>query len=541
MNLGEILLQAANQHPDACAIRFQGRRHSFRAVAGCVQECTQKIQDQGVVKGDRVALLISNVPAFPVAYFATLWAEAIIVPVNPLLSDSEVVRLLDDCQAKLLIVEDQFLERSQNIGQRCQSKYSLNDSRPHETSLLENPVKVESIAADPVVDCTGVKEGEGDLKGLELDSGRVAEETAVILYTSGSTGRPKGVELTHSNLWLNAKSVSEEKFSTPEMSNVLGPGHVGLAAIPLSHAFGQSNLQNGIWFGGGAMAFQQRFETQQTLELMKQEKVTFFAGVPTMYFELVRIGRQLDIRPEYLKYCVCGGAAVSPAIKQEFEQLFGVRIQESYGLTETSPMVSCQRIDRTQKSGCVGAPIEGVNIRLVDDKGIIVGQGTVGEIHVQGHNVFRGYYKRPQETKEAISDGWFRTGDLGKLDEDGELWIVDRLKEVINRGGYQIYPREIENVLHALPEVEAAAVVGIADAKYGEQVIAFVTLTAADSPNTRDPSSSVIAKIVTDCKKKLAAYKFPDHISVLEELPKGSTGKIDKIQLRKQAGQLKPH
>lgn len=507
MNLGELLTTTVERNPDAWAMSFAGQRYSFRAVQAVVADWSLRLQGRGVQRGDRLALLISNVPAFSVAYFAGLGCGAIVVPLNPLLSDHEITGMLDHCDARLVCLESRFADRMESIrsaGSSCDF-----------VEIATDPLAVAIPDSDPPLP-------------VECHDDR-ADETAVILYTSGSTGRPKGVELTHRNLVSNAQSVSREKFSTPQQENVLGPGDVGLAALPLSHAFGQTNMQNGLWLGGGMIVYQPRFDADEALELMAGNEVTFFAGVPTMIHGLVASRKQRPDLELKLRYCVCGGAALAKSLKEEFQRCFGFGIQESYGLTETSPMISCQRIDRTGRAGSVGRPIRGVEVRLADEAGKTLPAGQAGEILVRGPNVFRGYHGDAQGTAEAFVGDWFRTGDIGQWDEDGALRIVDRKKEIINRGGYVIYPREIENVLVELEWIDQAVVVGIPDEKYGEQIKAFITLSGDCSTPESD---AMIAEIRAFCKKRLAAYKCPRRVEVIAAMPTGSTGKIDRIQLR---------
>ena len=517
---------------------FAGRRYTFGQVQAVVESWCKTFQGMRVPHGSRLAILISNCPAFSIAYFAALWSGAIVVPVNPLLSDQEIIELLLDCDANLLCFEQAYAERVTRIRTEIGNLEAVGiDADP-----------LQNVGASPLR-ANGNRGTDVSTSGQEC-----SDQTAVILYTSGTTGRPKGVELTHRNLYTNARSVSQEKFSTPDQVNILGPGHAGLAALPLSHAFGQTNLQNGLWFAGATIVYQRKFDAQTALELMADQKVTFFAGVPTMILELIKVmestehlklaaaGKLPSQKQFSLKYCVCGGAALAEPVKRRFRELWGVGLQESYGLSETSPMISCQRIDRTDKAGSVGQPISGVEVRLLDDHNRLLGSGGLkkpqrGEIVVRGPNVFQGYFRDREQTKRVFIDGWFRTGDIGEWDADGDLRIVDRQKEIIKKGGYTIYPREIENVLLDIERVLEAVVVGVPDEKYGEEIKAFVTLNAGlDSRQFHDKTdpktASVIAEIKSACKKKLASYKRPQIVEVLDEMPTGSTGKIDRKQLR---------
>ncbi|MEC9092903.1 MAG: AMP-binding protein, partial [Planctomycetota bacterium] len=364
MNLDELLSNAAGKYPHNCAVIDEAGVFDFAQVQAGVSQESSRLCEMINGTGERVAIFVSNRPAFSVFYFAILQAGGIAVPLNVLYSDEEIVSILTDCQASVLVVESAYAKRCLALKPKI-----LN-------------CKIIEVPSNPLVGISGV---ESELLPRIPRGDISSDETAVILYTSGTTGEPKGVELTHTNLVSNAKCVSQEKFSTREVKNILGPGDVGLAALPLAHAFGQTNMQNGLWFSGAAIAYCPRFEATQVIQQMMSRQVTFFAGVPTMYFDLVSAGRELKRREGFaklstsLKFCVCGGAELDKSIKQEFTELFGVSIQESYGLTETSPMISCQTIDRTEKSGSVGKPISNVKIRIVDRKNEIVGRGIPGE------------------------------------------------------------------------------------------------------------------------------------------------------------------
>ncbi|MEE2643280.1 MAG: AMP-binding protein [Planctomycetota bacterium] len=513
MNLGDILIQASSNHPQEYALLSGQRKWTFAEVHAAARSLAERIRETAQrspgtpPSTERVALLVPNCPAFSVAYFATLLASRVVVPINPLLSDNEIRSILLDCRPDLMIFHDRFEERLPSF----QDLDFLSFDR------------VTDLEAFPL---EGLKEPTLDPE-KPLPAG--FDDTAVVLYTSGSTGDPKGVELTHQNLLSNAMRVSRDKFSTANQRQVLGPGQVSLAALPLSHAFGQTNLQNGTWYSGGAIAYCDRFDAEAVVEQFCTDAITFFAGVPTMYVDLIEAGRRRGPIRTKLRFCVCGGAALAPGMKAEFREIFGVPIQESYGLTETSPMISCQRVNETDKSGCVGRAIEGMELRIVDDRGRPLSAGLEGEIEVRGENVFKGYLGQEELNREAFVDGWFKTGDVGYLDHENELWIVDRKKEMIKRGGYPVYPREIERVILQAEGIVEVVVLGVPDNRFGEQIKALVNLRHGEVPI--DPGKAV-ARIRKLCQKKLAAYKQPAIIEVVKSLPRGSTGKLDRRQLK---------
>ena len=341
-------------------------------------------------------------------------------------------------------------------------------------------------------------------------------DTAVILYTSGTTGRPKGAELTHSNLLLNCTIV------VPRLIAV-GPDDVMLATLPLFHSFGQTCVQNATIAAGGTFTLLPRFTPADAFEIMERDRVTVFAGVPTMYFALLHHeGREYDLSS--LRHCMAGGAPMPVEVMKAFEAKYPVQILEGYGLSETSPVASFNMIDRPRKPGSIGYPVWGVEMAILDDSDRPVADGERGEICIRGHNVMKGYLKRPDATKDALRSGWFHSGDIGIRDSDGSYSIVDRKKDMIIRGGFNVYPREVEEVLFGHPGILEAAVIGVPHESHGEEVKAIVVPL---------PEQGLTAEeIVAYCKERLAAYKYPRIVEFSESLPKGPTGKILKRELR---------
>ena len=344
------------------------------------------------------------------------------------------------------------------------------------------------------------------------------DDTAVILYTSGTTGRPKGAELSHFNLFYNADYAANRLVSLP-------PETVALAVLPLFHSFGQTVIQNSALRVGGTTVLLPRFEPKAAFELMQKHRVTFFAGVPTMYFALLHFpdASQYDISS--LQFCSSGGSAMPVEVMRAFDQKYNVNIIEGYGLSETSPVACFNRLDKPKRPGSIGVPIAGVEFKLIDDQGRTINEPMVpGEICIKGHNVMKGYYKRPEANAESIKDGWFSTGDIAHRDTDGYYFIVDRKKDMIIRGGFNVYPREVEEVLYAHPAVAEAAVIGIKHESHGEEVKAVIALKPGQKATVED--------IMAYCKEKLAAYKYPRFIEFRDSLPKTATGKILKRELR---------
>jgi long-chain acyl-CoA synthetase len=338
----------------------------------------------------------------------------------------------------------------------------------------------------------------------------------VILYTSGTTGTPKGAELTHDNLMSNVETILDTLIQ-------IQPDDVVLGALPLFHSFGQTCGLNSCMKAGGTLTLLPRFDPDKAFEIIQRDKVTIFEGVPTMYVGMLHSDKADEADTSCLRLCVSGGSAMPGEVLRAFEEKFGCKILEGYGLSETSPVASFNHPDRERKVGSIGTPIDGVEMRVVDEDGNEVEQGEVGEIAIRGHNVMKGYWRKDDATAEAIKDGWFHTGDMAKVDEDGYFFIVDRKKELIIRGGYNVYPREVEEALYGHPAVAEVAVVGMPDDKMGEEVGAAVVLK---------PGQDVSVEELRDyAKNEVASYKYPRKIWLVDELPKGPTGKILKREV----------
>jgi long-chain acyl-CoA synthetase len=338
----------------------------------------------------------------------------------------------------------------------------------------------------------------------------------VILYTSGTTGQPKGAELTHDNLASNAQ-VSRDLFEITE-------GMVMLGALPLFHTFGQTCCMNVSISAGATLSLIPRFDPDKALEIIQRDKVTIFEGVPTMYGAMLHTPNREKYDTSTLEVCASGGSAMPVELLKGFQEAFNCKVLEGYGLSETSPVASFNHLDKEQKPGSIGTPIEGVEMKVVDENDQDLAPGEVGEIVIRGHNVMKGYLNRPEATAEALRGGWFHSGDMARVDADGYFFIVDRKKDMIIRGGYNIYPREIEEVFYEHPAVREAAVVGIPHDEYGEEVGAAVAL--------KDGASATPEELRAYVKERVAAFKYPRHVWIVEDLPKGPTGKILKREIK---------
>ena len=490
MNIAVNLVVTAERFGDAPAVRLDGDVWTYRALDAASARLAAVLRERGVRPGDRVGLMLPNVPEFAVVYYGILRAGAIVVPMNPLLKKREVAYYLGDSGARLLFAWHGCAEEAEAGAQEAGT-----------TCLFAVPGEFGRLLA-------------GAAPEREV-SDRAAADTAVILYTSGTTGQPKGAELTHGNLRSNIDAVVA--------LHGFDPATVTLGALPLFHSFGQTCSLNATVAAAGCLTLLSRFDAEKALSVVERDGVTIFQGVPTMYSAMLGHPRLRRYDVSTLDHCVSGGAPLPVEVLHGIENAFGCRVLEGYGLSETSPVASSHRLDRERKPGSIGWAIDGVEMRVVDDSGALVPLGEVGEIVVRGPNVMKGYWQRPEATAEAIDpEGWFHTGDLARMDADGYFYIVDRKKDLIIRGGYNVYPREVEEVLYQHPAVREAAVVGVPHASLGEEVAAVVAVSSPVEPG--DLSAWV--------KDRIAPYKYPRLVEIVDELPKGPTGKILKREIR---------
>ncbi len=490
MNLATLLTGTAERRGDRTAIKLDDLELSYERVNELSARVAALLKDRGVGAGDRVGIMLPNVPQFAMAYYGVLRAGGVVVPMNPLLKGREVNFYLSDPEAKVLLAWHDFEGPAQQGAEEAGVE-----------AIIVEPGGFEELLADV----------EPAFEVVERDE----RDTAVILYTSGTTGTPKGAELTHQNLLRNAEV-------TTGISDV-HEGDVLLGALPLFHAFGQTCSLNTAMLNGAVLSMIPRFDPGRALEIIERDAVTIFQGVPTMFVAMLHHPDREGFDVSSLRVCVSGGSAMPVEVMRGFEEQFGCKVLEGYGLSETSPVASFNHPDRERKPGTIGQPVEGVEMKVVDDDDKDVEQGEIGEIVIRGHNVMKGYWRKPDATEEAIRDGWFHSGDMGRVDEEGYFSIVDRKKELIIRGGYNVYPREIEEVLYEHPAVQEAAVVGVPDEKMGEEVGAAVVLKQGEEVGEDELRSYL--------KDQLAAYKYPRKVWFLEELPKGPTGKILKREI----------
>ena len=490
-NLATLLTESAARDGAQIAIKLDDTEVNYALLDEGSKRIAGLLRAKGVGSGDRVGVMLPNVPYFPIVYYGILRLGAVVVPMNVLLKGREVGFYLKDSGAKVLFAWADFGEAAGAGAEEAGAE--LIPVAPGEFEQLV-------VAAEPIQEVAD----------------RAGDDDAVILYTSGTTGTPKGAELTHDNLRRNAE-VSRGLHDTSADDVILG-------ALPLFHSFGQTCTLNAGIGAGATITLLPRFDPAKALEIIQRDKVTIFMGVPTMYGAMLHAPERANADLSTLRLCVSGGASLPIELMREFEAAFDAVILEGYGLSETSPVASFNHSAENRKSGSIGTPIEGVQMKVVDEDDNEVPTGEVGEIVIKGHNVMKGYWGRPDATAEAIRDGWFHSGDMARVDEDGYFFIVDRKKDMIIRGGYNVYPREVEDVMAAHPAVREVVVVGIPDDKWGEAVAAFVALRAGESADD--------AALMAFARERLAGYKVPKSVHFIDEVPKSPVGKLLRRAVR---------
>jgi long-chain acyl-CoA synthetase len=505
LSLASVLAEAARRYPDKVAVVDGPVRVTYRELWSQALSFGGALRSLGVTPGGTVALIAPNVVDFPRAYFAIAAAGGVVVPVHLLLTADEVAYVLRDSGADVVVCHTSRLE----LGRAAAAAAGLPLVAVGPAQGELGVPRLEDTAAEPLV------------SHVSRDAG----DPAVVFYTSGTTGEPKGAVLTHLNLVMNA---TVNAFDAHDMR----PSDVVLGCLPLFHTFGQTVGMNSTFRAGGTLVLLPRFSGPAAVELMVAERVDVFHGVPTMFIALLEAAAGIAELPR-LRLCISGGASLPVAVLERFEAAFSTTVYEGYGLSETSPTASVNQPHFGTRPGTVGHPIWGVEVEVaeadVEDRIELLPAGELGEIVIRGHNVFDGYLGRPEATAAALTGGWFRTGDLGEKDADGFISIVDRKKDVIIRGGFNVYPREVEEVLARHPAVAQVAVVGVADERYGEEVWAVVVpVPGADLPGEDE--------FVAWARERLGKHKYPRRLQVVEALPLGPSHKVLKRELRKALG-----
>jgi long-chain acyl-CoA synthetase len=508
MDLTSRLHITSKESANKIAYYFMDQPTTYAELDGAVTKFASGLEKLGLKKGDHIALLLGNSPHFIISLYGAMRLGVTVIPVNPIYTPEEVGYILTNGDVKAVVALDLLVPIAEKMGAMLPSveHYIICESDPSKKVDLSANNKMKSFSEI-------VELGDITFEGPPIFD----DEVAVILYTSGTTGQPKGAMLTHKNLYSNASD-------TGMYLKMCGEDRV-VTTLPMFHVFSLTVVVNAPLISGATLLIAPKFSPKEIFRLVKEYEATIFAGVPTMYNFLYQFPEGNPDDFSSLRLCISGGASLPVALLKNFEKKFNVLISEGYGLSEASPVTCFNPLDRPRKAGSIGVSILNVKNKVVNELGEEVPVGEVGELVVQGPNVMKGYYKMPEETAATIRNGWLYTGDLAKVDEDGYFYIVDRKKDMVIVGGFNVYPREVEEVLYNHPDVVEAAVIGIPDPEQGEAIKCFVV-----SKNT----SLTVESLIDYCKERLAKYKLPKTIEFIEELPKNTTGKILRRSLKNQ-------
>ncbi|HEY8561200.1 MAG TPA: long-chain fatty acid--CoA ligase [Pyrinomonadaceae bacterium] len=512
LNLAVLLEDSARSVPERLAVVCGDARFTYAEINARANQVANGLKKLGVGVGDKVALSCANLPFFPIIYYGILKAGATVVPLNILFKGREVAYHLADSDARVYFCFEGTKDLP--IGEEGYKGFAATETCEKFIYLTLDP-KAESPYENTET-FAGFVAGES----TEFESAVTNEtDTAVILYTSGTTGQPKGAELTHLNVVMNAR-LSDTMYPRRDAD-------VHLLTLPLFHSFGQVVQMNAGFYNRATLVLLPRFTPEDALRLMEKYDVTIFAGVPTMYWALLNYADtdrfDLEKISRNLRLCKSGGASLPVEVLKGFEEKFKTKITEGYGLSETSPVACFNKYGET-KPGSIGFPVWGVEVRIVDENGADVPDGQLGEIAIRGHCVMKGYYKRPEATSATIRNGWLHSGDIGRRDREGYLYISDRVKDMILRGGFNVYPREIEEFLMTHEAVSLCAVIGVPSEELGEEIKAVVVVK--DGKNVSEN------ELIEFCKANMASYKYPRFVEFRDSLPMTATGKILKRELR---------
>jgi len=490
-NFAELLATVTAAGPGRPALKLDERTWTYGALDDAIARVAGVLRRHSVGPGDRVAIQLPTGPLFPMLMFGALRLGAVIVPLNPLLKGREVAHHLTDSGAKLIV-----------------SGHELADAASEGASEAGVPCVTAELGAFEAM--------LGSVTPVREITPREDQDVALLIYTSGTTGKPKGAALT--NAVLAAAAAGGTELCD------MGPGDVALITLPLFHVFGLMSMMCTTLAAGGMVTLVPRFDGGKVLEVMARDGVTIFGGVPTMLTAMLHHPDRAQYNLSSVRICISGGAAIPVEVLSAFEEAFGCKVLEGYGLSETAGIATFSLPDRDRKAGSIGVPILGTDIRIVDGHGQDVPEGERGELIMRGPTVMAGYWNKPEATDEAMRDGWFHTGDIAVKDSDGYFFIVDRKKDLIIRGGYNVYPRELEEVIYAHPAIREAAVVGVPHDILGEEVAAVVALKQGAE---LEPDA-----LRAYMNERVAAYKYPRIVCIVDELPKGPTGKILKRKIK---------
>jgi long-chain acyl-CoA synthetase len=495
----DLIAKSAASYPGHTAVTANNQAYSYEMVFDAADRLRGSLAEMGIRRGDRVGIMLPNCPHFPIAYYAVLGLGAVAIPLNIMLKAREMAYQLEDSEARAIIAWESFSPEVEKAAANLEVltfRIYLGDNLPSGSLGL--------------VDL--IRQGNSMPPSQEVSP----DDVAVILYTAGVTGRPKGAELTHHNLAFHASEfrthlriTSKDRF---------------LAVVPFYHALGQGMLMNLAFVSGAELVIHSRFHPGDVLRALQEEQITYFLGVPTMYNSISGFPSVTKYETRLLRHCISGGAKLPQQLALYFEQQCGHILMEGYGLSETSSMVCLNTTVDAGYNGSVGAAIRGISVKIVNEEDTELPIGEVGEILIRGETLMQGYRGRPDLSAQALRGGWFHTGDLGRIDIDGNLYVVDRKDDMILKSGFKIYPREIEEVIEQLPHVQEVAVVGVPDPVVGEEIKACIVLKEGADLSSGD--------ILEYCRERMAAYKCPRIVRFYKELPKAPGGKILKSELR---------
>jgi long-chain acyl-CoA synthetase len=509
-SLPEMLRETTDRYPDNNALSFYGRKLTYRELLGAATAFAAALQNSGVQKGDRVAIMLPNCPQYVIAYYGILSAGGIVTQINPMLVEREMDHILNDSGAETIIVFDALYPKLKNVQGNTKVKTVVAVSLQPTGQSFGPDFTFESFIASASSPFTPV--------GIEPE-----HDVAILQYTGGTTGRSKGAMLTHRNIFANV--VQSYEFFKDEMK--IGQEKF-LTVIPLFHVFGMTSCMNLSIFTASQSIMLPRFDLEEVLNTIKQEQPSIFPGVPTMYVAITNHPNAEQYGISSIKTCNSGSAPMPVELLKEFEGKTGSKILEGYGLSEASPTTHCNPHFAERKPGSVGIAMPSTDCKIVDlgDGVTEVPEGGLGEVIIKGPQVMKGYWNMPEETAMTLRDGWLYTGDIGRMDEDGYLYIVDRKKDLIIASGYNIYPRDVEEVLYEHPSVQEAVVIGVPDPYRGETVKAVIVLKAGKEATEEE--------IILYCKENMAAYRVPAIVEFRSELPKTAVGKILRRALREE-------
>lgn len=503
MTLVEMLAGSSQKYPDKVVFNFKQQNWTYQDFEEQSNKVANGLKNMGIGKGDRVGLMMLNNPYFVISYFAIVKLGATVVPVNVMFKGAELQYLLNDSQAAALITSSMFVPLVSEIREKMETIKNIVVLDAPEDINVRGYVSLNDILAN-------------ESAALRLDYSVEDEDVAVFLYTSGTTGNPKGAMLTHRNLVSNAAATAEASEAGPEDTTI--------CVLPMFHSFALTVCINTPIYSGGTIIVLESFSPQAVLNAFIEQKATIFAGVPTMYTVLLQLPNINPADFAHVRVPWSGGASLPVEVLKAVNEKFGINILEGYGLSEASPVCALNPLHGTRKAGSIGKTLPGVECMIVDEKGNELPANTPGELLFRGPNIMKGYFNLPEATTEALKNGWLHTGDIGYVDDEGYIFLIDRKKDLIIVGGLNVYPREIEEVLYSNPKVAEAAVIGVPDALRGEMVKAYIALKQGETASERE--------IIKFCQERIANYKLPKSVEFLDALPKTSTGKILKRALK---------